>query len=94
MTGGIIPLSATLASNSVFESFIGDSKVITARSVIISYNVYLLSSVCLGDEHHLMPAYFDYFNFSQGSILINCQLVLVLAVLNQNISANFCMVDV
>lgn len=31
MTGGIIPLSATLASNSVFESFIGDSKVITAR---------------------------------------------------------------
>ncbi|TYK09496.1 bifunctional dethiobiotin synthetase/7,8-diamino-pelargonic acid aminotransferase [Cucumis melo var. makuwa] len=27
MTGGIIPLSATLASNSVFESFIGDSKL-------------------------------------------------------------------
>lgn len=28
MTGGIIPLSATLATKSVFESFIGDSKVI------------------------------------------------------------------
>ncbi|KAA0052332.1 bifunctional dethiobiotin synthetase/7,8-diamino-pelargonic acid aminotransferase [Cucumis melo var. makuwa] len=27
MIGGIIPLSATLASNSVFESFIGDSKL-------------------------------------------------------------------
>ncbi|XP_050944211.1 bifunctional dethiobiotin synthetase/7,8-diamino-pelargonic acid aminotransferase, mitochondrial-like isoform X2 [Cucumis melo] len=27
MTGGIISLSATLASNSVFESFIGDSKL-------------------------------------------------------------------
>uniref|UniRef100_A0A9I9EG89 Bifunctional dethiobiotin synthetase/7,8-diamino-pelargonic acid aminotransferase n=1 Tax=Cucumis melo TaxID=3656 RepID=A0A9I9EG89_CUCME len=28
MTGGIIPLSTTLASNSVFESFIGDSKAL------------------------------------------------------------------
>uniref|UniRef100_A0A9I9EDT4 Bifunctional dethiobiotin synthetase/7,8-diamino-pelargonic acid aminotransferase n=1 Tax=Cucumis melo TaxID=3656 RepID=A0A9I9EDT4_CUCME len=28
MIGGIIPLSATLASNSVFESFIGDSKAL------------------------------------------------------------------
>ncbi|KAA0041161.1 bifunctional dethiobiotin synthetase/7,8-diamino-pelargonic acid aminotransferase [Cucumis melo var. makuwa] len=28
MTGGIIPLSATLALNSVFESFIGDSKAL------------------------------------------------------------------
>lgn len=27
MTGGLIPLSATLASNSVFESFLGDSKL-------------------------------------------------------------------
>lgn len=27
MTGGIIPLAATLATNDVFDSFIGDSKV-------------------------------------------------------------------
>ena len=43
MTGGIIPLSATLASNSVFEPFIGDSKVITARGAIIINNVSLSS---------------------------------------------------
>lgn len=28
MTGGIIPLAATLASDAVFEAFTGDSKVI------------------------------------------------------------------
>jgi len=27
MTGGIIPLAATLATGAVFDSFIGDSKV-------------------------------------------------------------------
>lgn len=27
MTGGMIPLAATLATNDVFESFVGDSKV-------------------------------------------------------------------
>lgn len=28
MTGGIIPLAATLATNAIFNSFIGESKVI------------------------------------------------------------------
>jgi adenosylmethionine-8-amino-7-oxononanoate aminotransferase len=28
MTGGTVPLAATLATNAVFTSFIGDSKVI------------------------------------------------------------------
>lgn len=28
MTGGTVPLAATLATNAVFDSFIGDSKVI------------------------------------------------------------------
>lgn len=28
MTGGIIPLAATLATDAVFEAFTGDSKVI------------------------------------------------------------------
>ena len=27
MTGGVIPLAATLATSAVFDSFIGDSKV-------------------------------------------------------------------
>lgn len=27
MTGGMIPLAVTLATNEVFESFVGDSKV-------------------------------------------------------------------
>lgn len=29
MTGGIIPLAVTLATNAVFDSFIGDSKVLS-----------------------------------------------------------------
>lgn len=28
LTGGIIPLAVTLATNAVFDSFIGDSKVL------------------------------------------------------------------
>jgi len=28
MTGGIIPLAVTLAKNAVFDTFIGDSKVL------------------------------------------------------------------
>lgn len=27
LTGGVIPLAATLATNAVFDSFVGDSKV-------------------------------------------------------------------
>lgn len=28
LTGGVIPLAATLATNAVFDSFVGDSKVV------------------------------------------------------------------
>lgn len=35
MTGGIIPLAVTLATNDVFESFVGDSKV--NNDLIVSF---------------------------------------------------------
>jgi dethiobiotin synthetase/adenosylmethionine--8-amino-7-oxononanoate aminotransferase len=34
LTGGVVPLGATLASESVFETFMGNSKVITNLLVL------------------------------------------------------------
>lgn len=47
MTGGIVPLAVTLASEAVFEAFVGDSKVYS--SVSLSFlDEFISASACQG----------------------------------------------
>lgn len=45
MTGGVIPLAATLASDAVFEAFTGDSKVISLFSETLRVSLKLNSTL-------------------------------------------------
>lgn len=51
MTGGIIPLAATLASDAVFKAFIGDSKVLYCLQIADIFGTWLCLCVAHVYKH-------------------------------------------
>lgn len=60
MTGGIIPLAATLASDAVFKAFIGDSKVLYCLQIADIFGTWLCLCVTHVYKHsnHVLSTHF------------------------------------